>query len=254
MQHDLSNKYGDVKSIIHGIDPRIKTLSLIFFIFLVVSTPADEGSRFSTYFLLISSVVILSRVPLSFVFRRSLTVIPFVLLVFLSLPFIQGGEVMASYDLRFLQLNVTHRGLETLIGVFAKSYLSVLSMIVLTSTTPFPRLIRGFESLKMPKIMVLTISFMCRYMTVLVDETMRMKRARDLRSSGGNRRWHIETVGDIIGNLFIRSYGRGERIYNAMLSRGFTGSIKTLDDFKIRALDGIFAAFFIAAAVVVRFI
>jgi cobalt/nickel transport system permease protein len=114
-------------------------------------------------------------------------------------------------------------------------------MAVLTSTTKFPTLLKAFERLKMPKVMLMIISFMYRYIFVITDEMMSMKRARDSRAFGGSIVWHTKTAGAIIGTLFVRSYERAERVYLAMASRGFTGTIKVLEDFKISKLDFLFS-------------
>ena len=84
------------------------------------------------------------------------------------------------------------------------------------------------------------LSFMYRYLFVLVDETMRMKQARDSRNFGGGRLWQIRTIGNMIGTLFIRSYERGERIYAAMVARGFDGQTQTLDCLNFRRADACF--------------
>ena len=72
-----------------------------------------------------------------------------------------------------------------------------------------------------------TISFMYRYLFVLVDEAMRLQTARDARSVGAGRTlfWRAKVLGGMIGCLFIRSYERSERIYAAMLSRGYAGEV-----------------------------
>ena len=78
---------------------------------------------------------------------------------------------------------------------------------------------------------------MYRYIFVLVDEILRMKQARDSRNFGGNRLWQLRTIGNMIGTLFIRSYERGERVYAAMLARGYVGRTRTLNRLNFRLAD-----------------
>ena len=85
--------------------------------------------------------------------------------------------------------------------------------------------------------MTMILSFMYRYIYVLVDEMMRMKRAKDSRTVGGKRWFHVKALSHMVGVLFIRAYERGERVYLAMCSRGFSGQIKTLQDFKLNKTD-----------------
>jgi cobalt/nickel transport system permease protein len=96
----------------------------------------------------------------------------------------------------------------------------------------------------MPQVMILILSFMYRYIFVLADEVMRVQRARDSRNLGGSRIHHLRTFGHMVGTLFIRSYERGERIYAAMLARGFNGQIRTLHKLKFRPADAYFGIAF----------
>ena len=88
------------------------------------------------------------------------------------------------------------------------------------------------------------LSFMYRYIFILVDEVMRMKQARDSRNFGGSRLWHVRTIGRMTGTLFIRSYERGERVYTAMLARGFSGQSRTLNQLSLKPADAYFSAGF----------
>ena len=237
MNYAFLDKYTNLDTRIHKTDPRVKIIVFFSFIFFVIFTPTTAFIKFYFYFLVIFSIILLSRIPPAFIFKRSLVVVPFVLLVAVFAPFLKEGEVLTPISLGFMELTVTYAGVLVFLNVLMKSWLSVLSMIMLTTTTKSPELLKGFEKLKMPKVMVMIISFMYRYLFVLVEEVITMKRARDSRSSGGSRLWHIKTIGSIIAVLFIRSYERGERVYYAMLSRGFNGNIRTLDDFKIGKFD-----------------
>ena len=50
-----------------------------------------------------------------------------------------------------------------------------------------------------------------------------MRRAALSRNLMSSNRWQRLVVGNMIGALFIRTYDRGERVYHAMLSRGYQG-------------------------------
>ena len=40
--------------------------------------------------------------------------------------------------------------------------------------------------------------------------------------------WRARIAGNMAGQLFLRSYERSDRIYNAMLSRGYDGEVRSL--------------------------
>jgi len=152
-------------------------------------------------------------------------ILPFVFLVSLSIPFMKKDTLGGGYNLGLGGLSVSQSGLWILWNVVVKSCLGVFAMILLSSTTSFPQLIKGMERLRTPRIFTILISFMYRYSFILVDEIHRMKRARDSRSFGGKWLWHSKVIGHMVGWLFLRSFHRGERVYLAMLSRGYQGTM-----------------------------
>jgi cobalt/nickel transport system permease protein len=93
---------------------------------------------------------------------------------------------------------------------------------------------------------------MYRYLFIVVDEAMRMKMARDSRNFSGKWIWDAPVIAHMIGSLFIRSYERGERVYLAMASRGYDGTIRGFEDKKLTKRDFLFAGGIILAALVIR--
>jgi cobalt/nickel transport system permease protein len=125
-----------------------------------------------------------------------------------------------------------------------KSWMTVLMAVVLTATTRPIDLIRGLERLRLPRILTATVLFMYRYLFVIGEEGQRLMRARDARSagdgvrrSGGSLTWRARVLGNMVGSLFIRSFERSERIYAAMLARGFDGRIRTLATQRLATRD-----------------
>ena len=47
----------------------------------------------------------------------------------------------------------------------------------------------------------------------------------------------------MVGQLFLRSYERSDRIYQAMISRGYTGHIRTLNPHQMDQMDWIMMGF-----------
>ncbi len=243
MHHYFLDKYATLNSIIHHLDPRIKIIIFFSYVLFVVLTPPTEFIKFFLYFLLLFSVIGLSKLPLKFILKRSAVIIPFVLFVALFIPFLKEGEIAGSYSYGNLNFAVTYPGLLILFNVFVKSWLSVTSMLILTSTTKFNDLLKALEYLKFPKVMLLIISFMYRYIFVIADEAMRLKMASEAKNFGNLKlKQRIEIFGNIIAVLFIRSYERAERVYAAMLSRGFDGNFRTIKEFKFSNIDLVFGA------------
>ncbi|MGK7884012.1 MAG: energy-coupling factor transporter transmembrane protein EcfT, partial [Crocosphaera sp.] len=93
----------------------------------------------------------------------------------------------------------------------------------LIMTTEIPDLFKALLALKMPPLLVAIMASMYRYIGVINREFTTMKRAAISRNLMSNGKMIRHVMGNAIGSLFIRSYERGELIYNAMLSRGYQG-------------------------------
>jgi len=103
----------------------------------------------------------------------------------------------------------------------AKSNLCVLGMLLLTWSTPFYDILQELRRVRFPSVMLTTLALMYRYLPVLAEESRRMQRARASRTFSRRRRLAWESLTAIIGQLFIRSVDRAERIYLAMCARGW---------------------------------
>ena len=99
----------------------------------------------------------------------------------------------------------------------------------MASTTSIPHILAGLERLRVPRTLVSITAFMIRYGDVIGDELRRMRIARESRGAGSGRLGQAHAVATSAGALFVRSYERGERVYLAMASRGYVGSMPVRD-------------------------
>jgi cobalt/nickel transport system permease protein len=238
-------------SLVHRLDARAKIIGLIGFSVVVVTTPAGAMWAFVLYAVVLAFLIGLARLPLTYVLKRALVVVPFVLVVAIFLPFFHSAGA-GGYNLGGMR--VTGEGLLVLWNAGAKAVLGVLSMIVLGSTTTFPDMVSGFERLHAPKVFILIVSFMYRYSFVFVEELRRMQRAMASRNYRARWLWNVPTLGHMLSALFLRSYSRGERVYVAMLSRGYEGTVRVLGGSRFGAADGAFLVTLLGVVVVIRVI
>jgi len=226
MEHDFLDRYSKLDSPIHRLDPRVKFISAVVFVLAVALTPAEQYAVYAALVGLLAVALVLSHLPLGHVAKRSLVIIPFVVLVGLFIPFIKEGTPAFTFTIVWWDLTVTREGLAVFLNTLVKAWLSILCLIILSSTTSATRLFQAMQRLGLPEVMVAVLSFMYRYLFVLQEEVMRLERARQSRSFGSDRRRLPTTLGHMAGSLFIRSYERGERIYAAMLARGYDGTAR----------------------------
>lgn len=240
MKHSFIDKYSDIESPLHKIDPRIKIITFFFFIIMIVFTNPYSYRAFVLYGWLLFFLILSSRIPPVYIFKRSLTIIPFVLFISLFLPFLKGSQIAGGYSIGSLSLSVSHSSIIILWNIFIKAYLSVICLILLSSSTRFTALLKGFEKIGMPLLITMILSFMYRYIYIFVDELMRMYYAKESRSYNRKMGQEILTLSRIIGVLFVRAYERGERVYYSMCARGFSGKIISEQILKFKKADFLF--------------
>jgi cobalt/nickel transport system permease protein len=239
VEHGTLERYLRGTSLIHRLDPRLKVLAVLAYVLVTTSTPVRAWPAFLWLAALAGGAILLSRIPLVEALRRSAIALPFAGMAAISLPFTRAGQVLWAWHPFGWHIAITDQGVLSFATLIVKSWLSVLVSGLLVATTPFPDLLVALRALGAPTLLAAILSFTVRYLFVLVDEAMRMQRARQARSAGpgGTLLWRVRVLGGMIGSLFIRSYERSERIYAAMLSRGFDGQVRTLTRLRWRALD-----------------
>ncbi|OGP89653.1 MAG: cobalt ECF transporter T component CbiQ [Deltaproteobacteria bacterium RBG_16_47_11] len=225
MRHAFLDHHSSGESAIHHLDARAKIVVFFTFTLITVSSPPHSFVLFGLLAMTLIGIALSARLPLGHLVKKVLVILPFLFVVAISVPFMKKDGMGGGYNLGFGGLSVSQSGLWILWNVVIKSSLGVFSIILLSSTTTFPKLIKGMERLGSPKIFTILASFMYRYSFILIDEMQRMKRARDSRCFGGRWFWQSKVIGHMVGTLFLRSFHRGERVYLAMLSRGYHGAM-----------------------------
>lgn len=228
--------YRPLRSPVHALDPRVKLVLTLAFILTTALTP--QGA-WPVYILLLSlalSVQVLSWLGVGYVQKRAGLALPFVLAA-LPLLFTVEGPALFNFQLGLWRFALTSSGLERFAGVAIKSWISVQAAVVLASSTSFPDLLVAMRAIRIPKLLVAIFGLMWRYLFVFGDEALRLLRARAARSGqavdnalkpGGSLAWRARVTGGMAGSLFLRAFDRSDRIYSAMLSRGYDGEVRSL--------------------------
>ena len=263
MSPSVLDPYQDRDSPVHALDARVKLAVAVSMLLAISLTPIEAWPGFLFLACLIVSTAIAARVPLPILVTRSALVLPFVLMAAMGVPFVRSGRPLLTYRLFDWRLVVTDVGLMRFVTTLARSFLSILVAVVLSFTTHFLELSRAMSSFGVPKLLSAIITMMYRYLFVLVDEAQRLMRARQARSaemashsSGGTVLWRANVTGHMIGVLFLRTYERSERIYQAMLARGYSGEVRALGQGRLSREQALIGALvsvgLVASAVIVR--
>ena len=209
---------------LHRARPQCKIAASLLFVLAVVATPREALWAYGLYALLLVGIARVGRVPLAFLARRLVIEVPFLLFAVL-LPVVGQGE-----RIEVLGLPLAREGLWAAWNILVKGTLGVAASVIVAATTPVPELLRGLERLRLPRAFTTIAGFMVRYADVIADELRRMRVARLSRGYDPRWIWQARAVAATAGALFIRSYERGERVYLAMVSRGYAGSMPVLED------------------------
>lgn len=228
--HPEIDEYAGLSSPIHNWDPRAKLIAILCLIFSIVLIP---DLRIAFIGLVIAlTLVFVSRIPFGFMLKHLKWVIMFILPLFVIVSLTPSG------------------GIERASLISVKALSAVILIFPMIGTMRFDTTMKALEKLKIPKKLVQMIMFTYRYIFVFTNELHRM--LTSLTSRGFSRRisiYAMSTTGKLLGMLFVRSHERAERVFNAMVSRGYEGNIHTLVDFKMRKADILKAAILIAIAV-----
>lgn len=242
------DRYEARDSLLHRLDPRVKVVMTLLFILSNVLLPDGAWPAYLAAWFFLLLAVSLARLSPLFVLRRSLLALPFVLAA-VSVLFTVPGETRLSWQIGTLSLTVSDQGLIRFGSILVRSWLSVQMAILLTATTQFPDLMHALRHLKVPALLVAIIAFMYRYLSVLVDEARRLLRAREARSAQGPQgtagrslRWRAQVAGGMVGQLFLRSMERSDRVYGAMVARGYRGQLLTMNPHVMGRPDWFMAA------------
>lgn len=243
MHSDAFDRYHETESFIHRLDPRVKVVVTVAFILSNALLPDGAWMVFVVSWLFLLFVNMLANLGISFSFKRSFVALPFAL-VAITVLFSIPGKALSTFHFLFWDLTITDMGLLRFLSILVRSWLSVQMAILLVATARFPDIIHALEHLRVPAILTTIIAFLYRYLFVLVDEVFRLLRAREARSatasgkrSGGSVAWRAGVAGNMAGQLFLRSYERSDRVYNAMLARGYAGHMQTMNPHVLRRVD-----------------
>jgi cobalt/nickel transport system permease protein len=219
---------------VHALDPRVKVVLTFAFILGVVLLPDGAWLGFALSWTLVAAAAQVAGLGVRYLLTRSLIALPFALAA-VTLLFTLPGQAIFALG----KFTISDAGLLRFGSILVRSWLAVQAAVLLMAVTPFPDLVHALRHLRVPAVLTAVIAFMYRYLFVLVDEALRLLRARAARSvgRGGSLRWRARVAGGMVGQLFLRSLERSDRVYHAMLARGYRGELLTMNPHRMNGTD-----------------
>ncbi len=234
------------ETFVHGLDPRTKLMTTLIFIVAVVSFDRYEISAFIPFFIYPIFLITIGNLPLTFLLKKLLLAAPFAVLVGIFNPILDRDVLLQLGPLGM------SGGWVSFISILIRFVLSVGAALILIASTGFNAVCLALDKMGTPRIFTIQLLFMYRYVHVLVDEALRMARARSLRSFNGEG-LGLKVFGFLLGNLLLRTLDRAQRIHLAMFCRGFDGEIRLLRPLQIGKTDLIYLIGWSVFFVLLRF-
>jgi cobalt/nickel transport system permease protein len=214
---------GDPASPIHRLDPRAKIVGLAGITVVAVSTPLEAWPAFAACALALAVIAALARIGPGLLWSRVRVILPLVIFAAAFVPFVRGGP-----SVEVGPFSLSEAGLATFALVTVKATIGAVGAVLLAATTRFPDILHGLERLRIPRLLTVIAAFMYRYVFVIADEARRMRAALAARAYRPRHLGQAGALGRMVTALFLRSYERGERVYLAMLARGYGGTMPRL--------------------------
>ncbi len=231
------------RSILHRLNPCARFLLLLStLVALSLPNPA-EAVWLGWLAACLVAAVAMAGIPPSRLIKRALPAL-------ISAPFIAlgacvrvGQEAQWGLAVGPYTIGTSAEALAQAAVLLWRACLAALAIGLYISVAPFAETVQAMQALRLPELFVLITALLYRYLFVLAGEAWRMERAREARTlrvpSFASLWEEAKVLASMIGSLFLRSYARSERVYWAMLSRGFSGSFATLRGAQWSAIDAV---------------
>jgi cobalt/nickel transport system permease protein len=230
---------------VHRLDPRAKVMTTIVYLLCVVSFGKYEVLPMVPFLLYPVFTAAEGGLPFGFLLRKIVAVAPFAVFVGLFNPLLDRAVIAEVAGVGI------SAGWVSFASILARFFLTTIAALTLVATTGMGGVCSALERLGLPDVLATQTLLLYRYIFVLGGETMRMARARALRSLG-NRGMGMRVYVNMLGHLLLRTYARATRVYQAMLARGFDGRVRVTRTLRFTLRDAVYTVGWSVAFAVFR--
>jgi cobalt/nickel transport system permease protein len=233
----IQEPFSEGISLAHRLDPRGKIVVAALFAILMAVANTYAAALAGLGLALIC--LALAQLPWKKVLARLLVVNSFIFFLWIVLPLTYPGEAVW----RFGPLAVTREGLIFTGLITLKSNAIIIALIALVATVPIVTLGQALHDLRLPDKLCHLLLFTYRYLYVFEQEYHRLVQAMKIRGFVPRTNLHTyRSYAYLAAMLLVRSFDRADRVFQAMLCRGFHGVFYSLRTFSWQRRDGIFLA------------
>ena len=232
MHHVVVERWSRGISPLHARDARAKLAVLLGLLICIATTAPSAQLAFAGYAAMLILAAVAARLPIPALAARAALVLPFSA-TFAIITWWSGDAIRA-------------------IALAEKSFLSGLAALLLVASTPVTGWTAALNAFRIPRMLILVIQFLYRYLFVVADQAQRMRLAAQCRRGLGKRGGRFQAAAGAVSMLFARSWQRADGVYRSMLARGFRGRFIPVTPAPFRFADAIFLAASMAACIGLR--
>ncbi|MEJ2502514.1 MAG: cobalt ECF transporter T component CbiQ [Gemmatimonadota bacterium] len=218
------DQFARVDSPITRRSPTVRLLATLIVAVGAALLPLGAWPQLAALAALVAALAALARIRPGPFLARLLPPLGFVGLVSIALLVLAPGRTVATLG----PLHVTDAGLLRFGSATGRAAVALGAAVILVSTTPFSDLVRALRALRLPSAVTTSLGLAYRYVYILNDEVDRLRRAARSRNAGAGAVTRRRLYTGLAAAALQRSYARSERVYQAMLSRGYTGELPSL--------------------------
>lgn len=235
----------DDDSHIAEIDPRALLVVTLVYLVAMLSVPVSSAGMLIWFAAYPIVSAMLAHMEYGRVFRNSLYVLPLLIVIGIFNPFYDRETAFMAGSV------AVSRGWVSFASIIIRGLLSVQALLILIYVAGFNRMCEALRRLGMPRVLATQLLMAYRYLSVLLEETLSMHRARLARGYGrasyGARMW-----GPFVGQLMLRTLERARRVNMAMRARGFDGSLLSSNPSKWHTPDTVYCLAWIPVIIIMR--
>ncbi len=217
-------------SAVHRVDARVKLFVTAVFVVCVMSMDKYEIAALIPFFIYPFVTSTVGKLPFLYLLKRTLAVSPFAIMVGVFNPFFDRAPLISDFGITI------SGGWISFLSIMMRFILTVEAALILISVTGIYKICKALQQSGVPHVFATQLLLLYRYLFVLVEEGVRILRAREIRTFSSKQK-SISLFARLTGSLLIRTFNRSQNIHQAMVSRGFQGHIKLLSVSKIGPTD-----------------
>ena len=209
------DEYARYDNTVNNLNSLSKLIITVFYVVTLASFGRYEVISLLPFALIPVLAASLGEIPVSLIIRRILFFEPIIIIAAILNPIL---------DRQLIHIDgfVVAAGWLTFISLVIKGTLMISAGIILIATTGIDGIASALRSLRIPSIFITVVVLIYRYFYVLMDEAANMIKAHNMRNPK-RKGIELKVFSTMMGQLLLRTFARAQRIYYAMILRGYKG-------------------------------